>query len=187
MRMNDADIHALAENSWKNGTWYEQDAWMAIHLGHFLIIHGRNDSDVYLVRCWLTTPRRDERGEWDSGNSLLLHFFARGDDDQSLHDHPWHFSTRILVGGYREHLPPAGWVRNSVGPAWNENTVMRRAGERIHHAANDLHCVGEVLPGTWTMVKTSPRDRAWGFHPPGQPWQPYADFLNARKTELVKS
>ena len=175
--ITDDDIARMAELQWPFGRWWERDAFLAYRRGHFLIIRGRKDTNVYLVRFWLTEPKRREGGELDSSDSVLLHFFARGDDDESLHDHPWSFSTRILCGSYVENLPPNDWAMDLGGPAWDQLTCRRATGYRGHHQATDLHCVSWVEPGTWTLVTTGPFQRKWGFHPPGKPWVYYRDYL----------
>ncbi len=169
--------------------WWKRAAAAAHAAGHSRIIPGRNDGDAYLLRFWLTPPQQGDDQGFESGNSVLLHVFARGDDDQALHDHPWDFQTTILAGGYWEHLPTQNWlavnrprgclVENDLapGPAWDERREFRAAGQTVKREAMQLHCVGTVLPGTVTLVRTGPRWREWGFHPPGQPWVPYRQFL----------
>ncbi len=153
-----------------------------------LVILNRNDDEVYLVRLWLTPPRLiivDGDEIIDSSDSLLLHVFMGGDDDASLHDHPWDFVTEIVAGGYTEHYPPHEWRQGSaLGPVWDRLTVERALGDRIRHTAASLHCVGNVLPGTMTLVRTGPKIRSWGFHPPGEPWVPWREFLQRRKSSI---
>jgi len=166
--------------------WWKRAAAAAYRAGHSRVILGRNDGNAYLLRFWLTPPQAGNDQGFESGESVLLHFFARGDDDQSLHDHPWDFQTTILSGGYWEHLPPSNYMgftgvfsddHNMPGPEWNVRREFRAAGQTVKRDATQLHCVGEVLPGTVTLVRTGPRWREWGFHPPGQPWVPYKQFL----------
>lgn len=175
--------------AWRSGPWWEREAARAWLNGDALVITGRNDADVYLLRFWLSTTVRRASSTADgeaieSGDSLLLHYFARGDDDQALHDHPWDFRTTILAGGYCEHLPPFDWhggaIDNGPGPDWHIASAWRSPGDVISHRATDLHCVGRIEPATWTLVRTGPRVRPWGFHPPGHPWIGYAGFLAAR-------
>lgn len=185
--------------------WWVCAALEKLRCGHYFAITGRNDYDLYLMRLWLSAPQvlaSDDGGErFDSGDSILLHWFARGDDDEALHDHPWDFSTEILAGGYTEHLPTGGWLANAwlgkrliaidphtlPGPDWQARTVRRNAGERVVKQATDLHCVGAVDPGTWTLVRTGPRVRDWGFHPPGRPWVPWRQYLDEAKSVARKS
>lgn len=174
---------------WRSGTWWEREAALAFRRGDYLVIPGRGDSDVYMARFWLSAAIRrpaSQGGEAiESGESLLLHYFARGDDDQALHDHPWDFRTTILVGGYQECMPPTEWMPTTVdialGPPWDKRREWRRAGETLGHLSTDLHCVQSVSPDTWTLVRTGPRIRPWGFHPPDQPWVDYRAFLDSAK------
>ncbi len=170
--------------SWRDGPWYQREALLAWRRGDFLVIPGRNDADVYLLRFWLSAavrrPASDGGEAIESGDSLMLHYFARGDDDQALHDHPWDFRTTILSGGYHECLPPITWHRGTIdngpGPAWCERQEWRSVGDTIGHLSTDLHCVSGGAC-TFTLVRTGPRVRSWGFHPPGQPWIGYREFL----------
>ena len=172
-------------------SWYHHAALDAIDRGHFLIITGRNHADPYLLRCWLTPPKTsnptektDERQE--SGASVLLHLIARPDDDEALHDHPWSFRTTILAGGYDEEIPDdtyrdyADLDEPGHGPT-KTRTVTRHPGDTIFHTATDLHRIRTIHGACWTLVSTYTRCRNWGFHPPGQPWIPFADFLAAKK------
>lgn len=164
-------------------SWWVQEAVRAYRAGRFRLILGRGDKDVYLARFWLVKPPAgEEDGAPESANSVMIHFFPRGDDDPSLHDHPWAFWTTILSGGYEEHLPPEDWTgADGLGPDWQARKVVRLAGDTIGHRATDLHCVGRVFPNTWSLVRTGPRVRTWGFHPPGEPWVGYAEYLTARR------
>lgn len=177
--------------------WFHLAAIERIRLGFYHAIPTRNRDELYLLRVWLNRPNilpeadQIDGNPFDSGNSTLLHFFARGDDDESLHDHPWDFRTEILSGGYQEHLPPDDWtptrcidgrIVSSPGPSWDTNIAIRSQGSLIYHNAEDLHCVGRVLPGhTWTLVTTRHKRRSWGFHPPGRAWIPWRTYLNERQ------
>jgi len=41
----------------------------------------------------------------------------------------------------------------------------------------DLHSVGEIAPGTLTLVETGPEVCEWGFHPGGKLFVPSTVFL----------
>ncbi len=160
--------------------WWKRAAALAHALGRSRIISGRLDPNAYLLRFWLTPPKAGDDQGLDSGDSVLLHVFARGDDDQALHDHPWDFKTTILAGGYYEHLPTPEWLASDriAGPKWDARRELRTKDQSIYHDATDLHCVGEILPGTVTLVQTRPRSRSWGFHPEGDNWVPWKTYLN---------
>lgn len=172
------EMPALIQRWRSGGNWWQRAAAQACDAGNYRVISARNSKEIYLVRCWLTPPVAGPDQGFESAESVLLHYFVRGDDDQSLHDHPWDFTTTILTGGYWEHLPPADWqFGDAVGPTWNERIEVRAAGMTVNRIADHLHCVGDVLPGTWTLVRTGARKRDWGFHPPGQLWTPWRTFL----------
>lgn len=204
MHLTDAQVFTELLPQWRSSPlWFKREAARAITEGRYRFIHGRTDRDIYVVRCWLVEPERVMAGEeeiFSSSNAVMLHFFPRGDDDQCLHNHPWHFRTTILQGAYAEHVPPAVWLEEYLvrisagftttesglmipGPAWNQDIYARHQGETLEHRAWDLHCVGAVQPDTWTLVRTSKKVQSWGFHPHGQPfvhWRAYLDSLTPR-------
>jgi hypothetical protein len=183
-------LDALIE-SWANcgidgEAWYKTAAIEAVDEKRFVAIPSRDNSSLYLLRCWLTEPNLvfsdDGKRELESGASFLLHYFAQADDDNCLHDHPWDFTTDILAGGYVEHVPPINWPQRSLwGPVWDSEKRYYYAGNRVEHQAEDLHCVGQVQPGTFTLVRTGPRRRRWGFHPFGDRWIDKSDFFSPNK------
>lgn len=184
--VNKQDVLKLAEREWKaSKRWYKRTAFNAIMEGSYKLIYGRTDQDVYLVRIYPT--KRTKTQDLDPQNRRLLHFFPRGDDDFCLHDHPWDFEAEILQGGYVEHLPPKAWFDTNriLGPAWNERMEIRVKGDKIAHHAADLHCVGAVHPDTWTEVRTRKVSRDWGFHPPGEVWQPAQQYLDSKVKQLA--
>ncbi len=165
-------------SGWEYGPWFKREALEALHRGWYQTINARTERDLYLLRFWLTKPEGGDDGKFESGDSLLLHYFARADDDAALHDHPWEFRTLILSGGYVEHLPPTSWSDLCIdGPEWDQRCELRMTGDMIVRKSLDLHCVGRIAPNTWTMVRTGPRERDWGFHPPGKPWVNWREYL----------
>lgn len=155
--------------------WYEQDAALAIIRGHFTIIHTRSGEAIYLPRFWITPPVLDEDGTFDASNSLMLHYFMLPDEG-ALHDHPWDFRTTVLVGGYLEERPHDWTTGSPYGPR-AVHTLPRVVGTTASRRATDLHRVASIQPGTWTLVRTGPKVRSWGFHPPGAKWIPWRDYI----------
>lgn len=172
-------VLSMARTVWPHSpVWWEREAARAVGLGHFAVITGRSDDRLYLLRTWMTTPKMSEDERWDSQESVLLHFFARGDTDLACHSHPWPFRTTVLCGGYDEHLPPVNWSPGSeLGPAYDQNIIWRGPGETVEHSVKDLHLVGRTVPGTFTLVRTGERVQDWGFHPHGKPFVPWKTFL----------
>ena len=172
----------VVKDKWGNSsTWWERQASRAVKLGHYVAIRGRSDSNLYMLRCWLTAPKYSIDETLDSQNSMLLHIFSRGDTDNSCHDHPWLFETSILCGGYQECLPPKDWdPKSKKGPLHDQNMRWNTPGMTIKHKATDLHCVGVTIPGTCTLVRTGKRVRDWGFFPPGKPYMHWKAFLDEK-------
>lgn len=170
--------HQLA-SAWNQhtATWYERAAALAVGHGWFQVIPERRGSDLLLLRCWLSPPLPGTDGGFEAGDSLLLHYFLRGDDDGALHDHPWDFVTTILAGGYVEHI---GSAHDGFGPGLRDCMVDRLPGPiPVIKRAEDLHCVGSLIgKDAWTLVRTGPKRRSWGFHPPGKRWISGRDYLN---------
>lgn len=54
------------------------------------------DGELYLRRWYLKGRGTDE--QW------FLHNIRLPDAGRELHDHPWDFTTKILSGGYTEHV-----------------------------------------------------------------------------------
>lgn len=188
------DSHSKAE-------WWHLAALRCWERRHVQLIPARDGKSLYLPRFWLTPPKLkskdtpDDGSPFESGNSVLLHCFVRGDDDGSLHDHPWEwFHTDILSGGYTERRPSPCWIAANQPHADRLSTILgqpfehhqrlvrRPGGPREHRLGVDQHAVEDVLPDTWTVVTTGPRRRGWGFHPPGRPWIPQRDFLHAKRS-----
>lgn len=78
-----------------------------------------------------------------------IHHFVESDPGSDLHDHPWSFTSLILAGAYREHLPTGH--------------VDRRVGDVIHHDAHDLHRVELLTADVWTLFVHDEASRRWGF------------------------
>lgn len=178
----------------RDAQWWHRAALRCWEQQHCQMIASRDGSELYLARFWLTTPKPSERSDGDgsafeSGDSVLLHHFVRGDDDGALHDHPWcEFDTSVIAGGYTERRPSAEGREDYEALADNtdipgvsfadcETLTRRPGGPRIQRLGHHQHAVEDVLPDTWTIVTTGPRVRQWGFHPPGRPWMPWRDFL----------
>lgn len=104
----------------------------------------------YMRRWILRTP-------W---GTLRVHNILKSDEGRDFHDHPFHFASLILRGGYVEHVPgcdgfncgdnPRTWCRRYSAPA-----IVRRK-------ATDLHRL-ELSGPAWTVVISSPYIRRWGF------------------------
>lgn len=161
--------------AWWSGAWWHRSAAEAVLLGRWQEIVDQRSGALYLARFWLSPPLEGAgRGEVpESASSCLLHWIVRPDPDDAFHDHPWDFTSVILSGGYREDR------READDKAW-AYTVEQEAAARnlILRDATDLHRIVQVYGETWTLVKTGPRVREWGFMAAKSPqWVPYREFL----------
>lgn len=96
------------------------------------------------------------------GYSIRLHKWSRSDDKRHFHDHPFHFLTIVLKGGYNNVTPDE--VKPLIAPS-------------IHwHKATIPHYV-EVLPGgCWTLLFCLKPYRKWGFWINKKLWRPLRYF-----------
>lgn len=121
-----------------------------------------NGSSKYLTRYYLTRKQHESDVDAKGKFSVYLHYFHRGDEDASLHNHPWQWSfSLILTNGYIEER-------------WNDQTQKIdtreiRPGDLNVIRANDFHRVDLRDPskGAWTIFVTGPRVQSWGFWWPG--------------------
>lgn len=120
--------------------------------------------DLYMRR-WLLGPK--------DGDGLRLHCICLSDSDRHLHDHPFDFTTTLLVGSYKEHLADG-------------SVVEARAGDQLVRKAEDFHRLelpidpdGWPIP-VWTLVIRGPYRRTWGFQTAGG-WVPF--FLYAQQAQ----
>ncbi len=184
----------------KVNRWWLGAALFALHTGRFHLITNRAGTALYMLRCWLSIPKvNQERAaagavggeQWESGDSQLLHWILEPDDCSALHDHPWAFETEILEGGYGEYVNSP----TNVTAGCDNACMTRPPGALASKLAPDLHAIGTLLAGSgrilptgivggaWTSVRTGPRHRPWGFHPPGGVWTPRDVYL-AHKAKL---
>jgi hypothetical protein len=84
------------------------------------------------------------------GDGRALHHFTAGDEGDEFHDHPWSFTSEVLVGGYAE----------DVVVRMNPFTVVeqRRLPGMTHDVtAAHVHRITRLLgPECWTLVTAGP-------------------------------
>ena len=105
--------------------------------------------------------------------SICFHYFHRPAEDPDCHDHPFHFFTLVLWGGYFEEFPD-GTVRHMK---WTSFGFRR---------ARFLHRIRFVERNTWTLcIKISPKiPRLWGFATKDG-WVWWKDYIKAKGLEPV--
>ena len=143
-------------------TWYRKYANYCRRKGTNYIIKDRENNEPYLERFYLV-PRLLLLNQ----GRVVLHRFWKSDDDNGFHDHPWHWASYILEGGYWEHTP--------------EGTQKRMPGDWSGlRKATDLHRVELFNEGeeVWTLFFMGPRQREWGFIPNGtKTWINHQDYI----------
>lgn len=116
----------------------------------------------YMERWWYMPELFGERAR--------VHRTMRSDRDRDLHDHPWHFVSIILDGGYSEEIELAS------GPCPLRETHRYRAGDVLFRHAEHRHRL-ELEEGSecLSLVFTSQNLRDWGFWTTGGfvPWREY--------------
>lgn len=120
----------------------------------------RHDIAGYMERWMIQTP-------WFA---FRVHRILRSDADEHLHDHPWHFASFLLTGGYAEVLPETqpheeGFETSTPWPGAPVQIVERKRFSIVVHRATDLHKLVLTKP-VWTLVVTSDKVRNWGFRTP---------------------
>lgn len=103
----------------------------------------------------------------------VLHHF-KGPDWGDPHDHPWNFTTHILMGSYLEEV-----YTRLPGGDWSMELVERKAGTAHRIEATHIHRI-VALPegGCWTLVLPEAGQRVphfWRFNETGVYCRPWTD------------
>lgn len=142
------------------------------------IIYDRDGKTPYLSRYYITQRPRMADGSdpfeagqlrkgviWpDAPFGLFLHYFHRGDDDKSLHNHPWRWACSfILAGGYSEERRGQP-MPNSKGRYYVENRVVPPLSFNFIKGT-DFHRVDLIDEerGAWSLFLVGPKITTWGF------------------------
>jgi hypothetical protein len=153
---NEKEFQISTEN---NDKWQEivQDLITSAKSGKLekKIIRTRDGEEDYLIRYYLINERPKLRVTLH--NTLLS-------DDAALHDHPWHWASLMLTGGYYEDKPE--------GRKWWAPGSFRTNPPEALHRLEVKDGVGEV----WTLFFMGEKEKDWGFlREDGsiQQWQQY--------------
>jgi hypothetical protein len=131
------------------------------------VIFDRDNERPYMIRYHLLF--REKTSNKEKNPNIPFNLFYHKillSDEPVLHDHPWHWGTYIIKGGYYEHTP--------AGTFW------RGAGSCRHRTPDDLHWL-ELKDGQpcHTLFWHGKRRKTWGFLTDAG-WQPYQIFLENR-------
>lgn len=92
------------------------------------------------------------------GDGRVLHFFT-GVDRGGPHDHPWDFTSKILVGGYVERV----YTPHDDG-TWSSELIRREVDDVFDVRAEHIHEIVELPRGICqTMVLAGPSRRETRF------------------------
>lgn len=138
-------------------------------------------------------------GDWSPG--IFWHHLDGPDPGIDVHDHPWHFWTLVLRGGYTDEAVD---IRHAVGRAIDAEDTEHCVGARIgsgprgdtrvwrrwsvHRMPLDLaHRIVAVEPRTLTLVVRWRKRRTWGFYCP-EGWVRWTDYdYEGRRPSVVRS
>lgn len=92
--------------------------------------------------------------------TIRLHNIRMPDKDDVMHDHPWHFASLILKGGYSESKPIPGGC-----PAHGPFQTLRYTAGAINFCpADGVHRISEIHgESCWTIVVSTRPVRSFGF------------------------
>jgi hypothetical protein len=139
-------------------------------IGRKRIIMDRVNNEPYLERYYIFLKDRT----WFPFN-VFLHKFLKSDPDE-VHDHPWHYATFILKGGYWEWVPQF----NEQGQVMCQIAKWRGAGHFRICGAKSFHRI-ELDPNqeTWTLFMPMWKKREWGFLT-RKGWMQHEKYLESR-------
>ncbi len=116
--------------------------------------HINRDGQLYLERYFAAGWNPDTK---QPGPAIFLHHFVASDPSDTVHSHPWGWSSSlILVGGYRE-------TRCVDGGA--ASTRYYRAGDVNVLAAHDQHRIELLSSDCWSLFMAGSFEQAWRFMP----------------------
>lgn len=118
--------------------------------GTYIYITGTSPNDVYMIRHYVIPRNRFF--------NIYIHTFLRSDRDD-YHDHPWHFWTWIVRGGYTEYTPDKRTVRSEH----NNSFIYRRATDLHKVILKRSYSLSERHLAPMTLCFTGPTIREWGF------------------------
>ena len=96
--------------------------------------------------------------------NIYIHNIMRSDEEAHPHDHPWHFLSIILWGGYIERWLGAyeDWAYRDGIRSLRSN--RRLPGTMVYHNAKDFHKITLLKKSAWTLVFTFGKRRtSWGY------------------------
>jgi len=91
--------------------------------------------------------------------SIYIHHILESDQDKHLHNHPWHFSSYILYGGYEETR-----YLNTNGRFVDYLSFTRIVKWKTSFKINEFHKIKLLKNCCWSLVFTGKRiNPEWGY------------------------
>ena len=143
----------------ENGQWYMRRYWLVPY--NYIPSFGP-------IGCgWVGWDRPIARILQHLDVAIRVHHIMEPDMGRHLHDHPWHWISVVLAGGYEEATPryqslECAFFNQDAEPChyrWRDtgSVCLRRPGDRHTVARLSEH-------GAWTLFITFKKRQEWGFY-----------------------
>lgn len=150
-------------------SWTTEIDGITYQRGLYRLIADREMNEPYLHRYYIFSTRWLKRWFPKLSYRLVLHKCVRSDAD-GLHDHPWDWKSKILEGGYWEHLPKDRALYRDPHEGWRSSR------------ATDFHRL--VLPRgashSWSLFLMGPKTKDWGFLDKNDNWIQWQEYIHNR-------
>lgn len=150
-------------------SWTTEEGGYINHHGLYRLITDREMDRPYLHRYYLLNTRWLARWFPKLSYRLVLHKCVLSDAD-GLHDHPWAWKSKILEGGYWEHLPDNKMALRTSADGW------RSFGADSFHRL-ELPWEGAV---SWSLFLMGPKEKEWGFQDRDGNWVQWREYIDNR-------
>ena len=134
-------------------------------LGRYHEVFDKKTGKVIVERWAIFLKRRFDNFPF---NAFLHKFY--GDDEEDFHNHPWNYTTVVLMGGYYEEFLDGSKIWRGVG---HYRFCEARSLHRIE-LEKDVDC--------WTLFIPGKYKREWGFVANNK-WVQWEEYLYNRKKE----
>lgn len=116
------------------------------------------DGTLYMQRLLIEFGKRRR--------SLRLHVIHRADNDNCLHDHPWHFKSIVLWGGYEEEIPARDFTPSELAAGFPRREINIVKPFRFRSMPLWYkHRIIKLYRGfSVTLAYAGPLSQEWGFH-----------------------
>lgn len=154
-------------------SWTTEKDGITYQHGLYRLIADREMNEPYLHRFYLLNTRWLAYFFPKLSYRLVLHRCVKSDAD-GLHDHPWAWKSKLLEGGYWEHLPEdrIKWRQPSDG--WRScNATDYHRLELPHEGAE-----------SWSLFLMGPKEKDWGFQDHDGNWVQWQEYINNRHLYL---